>query len=275
MNLKFNFLFLAIVVTTFNLVAQSSLKGNKIVITQNREVSDFKVIEVMSDVDVYLFQGSTPYLNVDADENLHEAIQTKVEGTTLKIYLSNKIKSSKKLNVLVTVTDSLNTLTIRSNANVYANSRLILRKLTINAFDNADATLKLDADNFTVNGFKNTDLNLDVFSVNTLVNLNESCELKLAGELENLTAIIKNNSVLTTKGKGKKLAITAMNKGSFKGSTFKVDETTLDVSSKTEVFVNSKDKLIISATDAAEITSYGKPVFELAKFEGKVKLHKK
>ncbi|MBS3992746.1 MAG: DUF2807 domain-containing protein [Bacteroidetes bacterium] len=275
MNLKFKLLFLTAILSFFNIIAQSSIKGNKIVITQNRDVTSFTAIEVMDDVDVYLFQGSTPYLNVEADENLHESIHTKIEGSTLKIYLSNKIRSSKKLNILITVTDSLNTITAKGNSNIYADARLIVRSLVLNMYDNADATLKLDADNLAVNGFKNTDLKLDVFSINTAVNITESCELKLEGEIENLTADIKNSSVLTTKGKGKTQTITATNNGSYKGEKFIVNETTLTISSRSDVYVNTKDKININASDTAEITSFGKPEFNLIKFDGKAKLHKK
>lgn len=275
MNSKLNILFIIAFLPLFNIVAQSKLKGNKIVITQNREAANFTAIEVMNDIDVYLFQGTSPYINVEADENLQEAIQTKIEGNTLKIFLSNDIKSSKKLNVLVTVTDSLNLITARANSNIYADNRLILRALTVNAYDNSDFELKLDADNFTVNGYKNTDLKLDVFSVNATANISESCELKLEGEIENLTSDIKNSSVLTVKGKGKKSLITAQNNSTFKGDNFKVDETIVTANSRTDIYVNTKDKLSITATDSAEITSYGKPEIELVKFEVRAKLHKK
>lgn len=275
MNSKLNILFIIAFLPLFNIVAQSKLKGNKIVITQNREAANFTAIEVMNDIDVYLFQGTSPYINVEADENLQEAIQTKIEGNTLKIFLSNDIKSSKKLNVLVTVTDSLNLITARANSNIYADNRLILRALTVNAYDNSDFELKLDADNFTVNGYKNTDLKLDVFSVNATANISESCELKLEGEIENLTSDIKNSSVLTVKGKGKKSLITAQNNSTFKGDNFKVDETIVIANSRTDIYVNTNNKLSITATDSAEITSYGKPEIELVKFEVRAKLHKK
>ncbi len=274
MNLKLKLILTFILLTTLNIGAQGKLKGNKIVITQNREVTNFTTIEVMDNIDVYILQGTAPFLNVETDENLQEAVQAKVEGETLRIYLSEKIAKSTKLKVYVTVTESLHNITARKRSNLYADARIIVRKLTINAHDNSDFKMKLDVDDFNINGVKNTDLKFDIFSKNLKVNLGESSELKLEGEIETLTTDIKNRSVLTVKGKGKFLELTANNNGTFRGDNFKVDKANVTASSRASVYVNAKDKVSITAFDSAEIFVYNKPEIEL-KLEGKPKLHKR
>ena len=263
------------IVSSTTIISQSSLKGNKIVFIENREVSSFKHIEISANVDVYLFQGDNNFVSVETDENLQDAVRIQVENNTLKIDFSNKISKSKKMNVFITVTNELHTISAYKNANIYADNRLILKKLTINAYENADFKIKIDADDFKINGFKNTDLTIDVFSKNIQANLSESCELKLEGEIDSLKTEIKNNSVLTAKGKGVKLEIEARNNGTFKGDHFMVENAFINANSRTDITVNVSKNIKIIADNKAAISIYREPEIEIVKLEGKAKIYKK
>lgn len=263
------------ILSSTTIFSQSSLKGNKIVFIENREVSSFNNIEVSADVDVYLFQGDNNLVSVETDENLQDAVTIQVDNNTLRISFSNKISKSKKMNVFITVTNELQSITAYKNANIYADSRLILRKLTINAFENADFKVKIDADDFKINGFKKTDLIIDVFSKNIEANISESCELKLEGEIDSLKTEIKNNSILNAKGKGVNLAIEARNNGRFKGDNFMVENAFVNANSSTDITVNVSKNIKISAEKNASISIYKEPEIEIEKLEGKAKIYKK
>lgn len=263
------------ILTSTTIFSQSKLKGNKIITIQNREVSNFNNIEVSADVDVYLFQGDNNLVSVETDENLQNAIRVQVDDNTLRINFSNKISRSKKMNIFITVTNELQTITAFKNANIYADTRLILKKLTINAFENADFKVKIDADDFKINGFKNTDLIIDVFSKNLETNISESCELKLEGEIDSLKTRIDNNSVLIVKGKGEKLEIDARNNGTFKGELFEVKNASVDASGRTDLKIDATEEINITASNKAEITVYHQPKINLIKFVDKATLHQK
>ena len=263
------------ILSSTTIFSQSRLKGNKIVFIENREVSSFNNIEVSADVDVYLFQGDNNLVSVETDENLQNAVRIQVDNNTLKINFSNKISRSKKMNVFITVTNELHTISAYKNANIYADSRLILKKLTINAFENADFKVKIDADEFKINGFKNTDLVIDVFSKNLEANISESCELKLNGEIDSLKTEIKNKSVLTAKGKGVKLEIEARNNGTFKGEFFEVKYVGVDASGRTNLKIDATEEINITASNNANITVYHQPKIDLVKFIDKATLHQK
>lgn len=275
MKLKAKIVLATICLTAIVVSAQNRLKGNKIVTIENRDISHFSAIEVLDDIDVYLYQGSNPHLNVETDENLQNAVQAKVEGETLKIYFSENIAKSKKMVVQVTVTEKLKLISAHKNSNIYADSRIILRELTLNAFDNADYSMKLDVDDFKIIGAKNSDLKINVFSKNLKTNLSESCELGLEGEIDQLIADISGNSSLHVKGSGKSLEVNATTNGGFKGRDFKVNTAVVTAAARTDLFVNAIEKISITAKEKAEITVYNKPEIELLKFEGNAKLHKK
>jgi len=78
-------------------------KGNGNVVKQDRDVSGFTSIEVSGAFTVYLYQGSSESLKVEADENLMEYIKTEVKGDRLEIYTENKtIQKFTKMNIYLT-----------------------------------------------------------------------------------------------------------------------------------------------------------------------------
>lgn len=275
MKLTFSLLLSFLIFTSTYIFSQSALKGNKIVSIQNREVSYFDEIEVLADVDVYLFQGNNHFVSVETDENLQNSVLAKVDNGILKITFTDKIAKRKTMKIFVTLTKDLHTISAHKKANIYADSRLIVNKLTINAFDNADFEMKIDADTFIINGYKNTDLNFDVFSKDLKTFISESSELKLQGEIDSLSTQQKDKSVLTVKGKGLKLAIDAKNKSTFKGADFKVENATITANSNTNLTVNVRDSLKISAEKNARISIYQDPKLEIEQLAGKAKIYKK
>ena len=52
-NLYLPFVLIALLIS-FSTFSQEKLKGNKDVITENRNISNFEIIEIIDDIDVYL-----------------------------------------------------------------------------------------------------------------------------------------------------------------------------------------------------------------------------
>ena len=98
-SLVFGMLFLLTSSCTY---AYKGIKGNGNVVKQERDVSSFSGIEVGGAFRVYLTQGSSEKLVVEADENLLEVIETEVKGSTLKIRTTEDIRDSKELNIYIT-----------------------------------------------------------------------------------------------------------------------------------------------------------------------------
>ncbi len=80
----------------FDFNINSGVRGNGNVTTVDRELNgDFDEIKVSRGLDVYLTQSNIESLSVQADENLHDIIMTKIEGNVLKIYADENISYSK------------------------------------------------------------------------------------------------------------------------------------------------------------------------------------
>lgn len=62
-----------------------SISGNGKVEKENRDLSGFTGVQISSGIDVYLSQGDQFEVVVEADENLHDVILTRLEGKMLVV----------------------------------------------------------------------------------------------------------------------------------------------------------------------------------------------
>lgn len=102
-------LMLALFIAGFSGISQAQvwkkkISGNGVVIKENRDIRPFTHLEISSAFKVFLKQGSTPSLTVEADENLMERIETRSSGNELKISCRD-INNPTKLVLYLTVVD--------------------------------------------------------------------------------------------------------------------------------------------------------------------------
>ena len=120
-------------------IAQEKLKGNKVVTTQNRQVESFDKIVVKDDFKIFVANGSKSEITVITDENLQEAITTRVSEGVLEIYYAQKIGSSKELLIQVILPENgMSTIESRDKSKIIAESELKLDSLHIIALDRSE-----------------------------------------------------------------------------------------------------------------------------------------
>jgi len=94
-----------------------SIAGNGNVVTEVREIPDFKAIAVSNGLEVIITFGEPLSLQVEADENLQDIIRTEVSGGVLKVYSEKNIRKAAEKNVIITV-PSLDEIDVSSAGNV-------------------------------------------------------------------------------------------------------------------------------------------------------------
>ncbi|QEG21467.1 head GIN domain-containing protein [Mariniblastus fucicola] len=97
----------------------SGTPGSGVVATQDRSVDEFHAISVSGIGDVEVQVGGEQSVSVSIDDNLLEMVKTDVENGVLKIYTSGSIRTSKGLDVKVSVA-SLDSVTASGIGNVKA-----------------------------------------------------------------------------------------------------------------------------------------------------------
>ena len=129
--------------------AFKGIKGDGNVIKQERSISSFDGIDVGGAFKVFLTQGETEKLVIEADENLMDIIETEVRGSTLKIKTSDDINGSTKLNIYITFKD-LKKLDVSGACDLIGENKFKLGDLDLDCSGASEMELKLSAGNITL-----------------------------------------------------------------------------------------------------------------------------
>lgn len=121
-----------------------SVKGNGNVTEEVRQVAEFDQIHVSRGMNVYVTQGSPAKVIVIADNNLHELIETKVEGGILKIFINENIRWAKEKKVMVTV-EKLSAVQTSSGSNAWSTNQIMSENLELKASSGANLTVDVNA----------------------------------------------------------------------------------------------------------------------------------
>jgi hypothetical protein len=120
------------------------IKGNGNVKKQERSVDSFDGIDVGGAFKVYLKQGSSQKVVVEADENLLDVISTEVRGSMLKIKTTEDIRDSEALNIYITFTD-LKKLDVSGACDLETEDKIKIGDLEMDCSGASDVMLKMSA----------------------------------------------------------------------------------------------------------------------------------
>ncbi|WP_425077028.1 head GIN domain-containing protein [Psychroserpens sp. S379A] len=212
---------LSVLLVSCNFDMNFGVKGNGDVTTTNREINeDFNTISANEGLDVYLTQGDTEGIRVQADENLQDIILTEVENGVLKIHTKENISHAASKKVIV------NFKTID--------------KISASSGSDLTSTSVITADELEVYTSSGSDAKLDV-KVNHLVCESSSgSDLKISGTTHTLRAEASSGSDI-------------------KAANLKAVSTMAKASSGADISVNTSKELTASANSGGDIKYYGNP----------------
>ena len=119
-------------------VINGGIRGNGNIETQKRNVSkDFTSIKVSQGIKVYLTTNERVSVNVEADENIIDLIETEVHDGVLKISLSKNVWRSNKRKVYVSAS-TITSIRTSSGASVRLENTLKADRLDLRASSGSD-----------------------------------------------------------------------------------------------------------------------------------------
>jgi hypothetical protein len=197
-----------------------SVKGNGNVTEEIRQVKEFDQIEVSRGMNVYITQGSPAKVVVIADNNLHEVIETKVEGEVLKVYVNENIRWAKEKKVMVTV-EKLSRVETTSGSNSYSQNQIMSDDLELSAGSGANLHMEVNAKN-----------------------LKADCS---AGANIHLSGLAKEAELEASSG------------ANLKGQELKADNCKMRASSGANVYATVTGRLEAKASSGGNVNYYGEP----------------
>lgn len=267
-------LLLAIVFLGATATAQK-LKGSKVVTTTQKEIPNFETIEVSDNIELFLTKGDKTEAEIEADDNLHEAINIAESAGILRISATEKITTFKKFSVKITYTDDFRLLVAKGSSNITALTDLQLPDFTFKAFENARIFATVKGKKFTLMANDKTRTELNVTAAETTVELNNNANVKALISSDKITFDMYQKASAAIEGDVNNLKLRLDNNVNFTGKnlTSKIAEITTEGSSNCSIEVI--EKAVISASGKSEIDLHGEQKIEINKFSDNAVISKK
>jgi len=274
--MKKTILLLFLLTTTFGFSQKKEkVKGSKVVTMEQKQIENFKSIEVEDNLEVFLVKGNECGLEIEADDNLHEFIDYKLSGSNLRVTTSKDISSFKKLSVRITYTDELDMVIAKNETNVTALSDVDLTTVTFKSYDFAKLYLNAKCKNFTLMANDKSKIELNLKSEKAAIDVSKNAQVKALIASTDLLFDMYQKSTAIIEGDVNTLKLRLDNNADFNGSKLTAVNTQLFAEAYANGKINAKTNIVIDIAGKSEIEIFGEPKFEIKRFTDSATLRKK
>ncbi|MCZ8332536.1 MAG: DUF2807 domain-containing protein [Flavobacterium sp.] len=274
--MKKTILLLFLLTTTFGFSQKKEkVKGSKVVTMEQKQIENFKSIEVEDNLEVFLVKGNECGLEIEADDNLHEFIDYKLSGSNLRITTNKDISSFKKLSVRITYTDELDMVIAKNETNVTALSDVDLKTVTFKSYDFAKLYLNAKCKNFTLMANDKSKIELNLKSEKAAIDVSKNAQVKALIASTDLLFDMYQKSTAIIEGDVNTLKLRLDNNSDFNGSKLTAVNTQLFAEAYSNGKINAKTNIVIDIAGKSEIEIFGEPKFEIKRFTDSATLRKK
>lgn len=184
---------LSLLLMSCNFDLNFGVKGNGDVTTTNRELNEsFHTISANEGLDVYLTQGDSESIKVQADENLQDIILTEINNGVLKIHTAENISYASSRKVIVNF-KTLDKISASSGSDVISTNTITTDDLKVYTSSGSDAKLEVNVEHLICDSSSGSDIKISG-TTNTLeASASSGSDIK-AGNLKAVTTIAKANS---------------------------------------------------------------------------------
>ena len=249
------FLLPSLACVTFSINSTNFVQGSGKIVKQTVEVSNFDRVSLEGSGNVYIEQGQTESLTVEADDNILPLLDTRVTGDELVLGMkpNQNIHPSKQIVYRLTVKD-LNEISLKGSGNFYVEP-IKSSDMKVSVFGSGDINIKgLDADSLSINlsGSGNTTIGkIAVKSIDTTVN--GSGNIILDGKADSQTIRVSGS-------------------GNYRAGDLETVSANVTIPGSSDVTVWVKDSLKVNVSGSGNLSYYGKPRIDQS-VSGSGKIH--
>jgi hypothetical protein len=254
---------------------KDKIKGSKIVTTETRKIENFTGLEVADNIEVVLKKGLDCGLEIEADDNLHEAIDITLSGTTLKLATTKNITSFKKLTINLTYKEDFNSINLLDESSVISLSDFELDRITITAANSSKLFLNAKVVHFNLIMDDKSSAELNLKSEDVAISLSKNSEIKALIASVDLTFDMYQKTNANIEGDVDNLKLRLDNNAEFIGKNLTAKNAEILAESYSKASIQIKNNAIIEAVGKSELELYGDGTINLKQFTDTAILKKK
>jgi len=212
---------LLITMTLFCVVAtaqkKAKIKGNKTVITEERTFEFFSSIELNDKIKLDLKQSESNRLVIEADENLHDVVDSEIENGALILSLNKRITSSKRFRLTLYIED-LDMIKLNDDSEISSDEKFNFFDLNMVLNDKSDIDMNIEAQFFSLESNEKSRGNISVKADSLSIHMKESSKIKYVINSEKAHVNYEGSSSGEFVGKTNNLVLIANDNATFKGN---------------------------------------------------------
>lgn len=268
------FIFLSISLTSFA-QKKEKVKGSKIVTIEQKKIENFTSLEVSDNLEVTLIKGNECGLEIEADDNLHDAIGISVVGSQLRLSTLKSAFGYKKLSIRVIYTDEFKEVATKNDASVSALAEMNLDEISFNSFDDSKVYINAKCKKFNLIANDQSKSELNLKTENTRINLSKNATSKALIVSNELTFDLYQKSSAEVEGDIEEMKLRIDNNANFTGKNLvaKIADVTTESYSRASVHVSKE--LTLSCAGKSHLDLYGDQKIDLKVFTDSAVLSKK
>jgi hypothetical protein len=269
-------LFLVLLFASNFSFAQKSgkLKGSKVVTIEEQATPVFTSVLIQDEIQVWFVKADSTAIVIEADDNLHEALNIANNSGKLTISLNNKLRAFKKFEVKIYYTNILKNIEATDEAKLMILDEMGLEDISFKLTDKAKLFLNLKAKsaNFEFNNNTTAEINANAEKIHFVMTDDASVKGLIAATELKVDQYRKSKATL--EGDVIDLKVRIDNNAQFTGKNLTAKNAEILVEGYSETSLFAEINCVITAFANAEIELFGEPIIEIKKFTGKAVLKK-
>ncbi len=253
---------------------KEKLKGTRMVTITQKEIGEFENVEAEDNLEVFLIKGDKCALEIEADDNVHEAIDATITNGTLRLSTTKDI-SAKKLSVKVTYTDDFKMMIAKDDTNVTALTDVSLDNFTFKTSGSSKVFANVRSKIFTLMANDKSKTELNVTAENTTIELNKNAQLKALISSPKLKFDMYLKSTATIEGDVNDLKLRLDSNTNFTGRNLTANTSQIIIEGSANASVSVTTSVVIEASGKSELELYGDQKIEIKKFTENAMIRKR
>lgn len=187
--------------TNINIGNGSMIKGSGNVITESRDATkSFSKLTARGSVNVFLKQGDTQKIEVEAEDNIQRNVLVEIKKGKLTVRTEGSISTNKGVNIHVTYKE-LNAITSSGSTDIFIEHLLKSKSFSLTSSGSSDINIeRIEAESIDLASSGSSDIKIKhVQTANIVLSLSGASDMNISGGMAtNLTASTTGSSDLDT-----------------------------------------------------------------------------
>ncbi len=251
------------------------IKGNKIVMTEEKIVDPFHTIEVHDNFEVSIDEDSDHIIKIEADSNLQEFIEVEIADSILIIKSSKDFRRAKALNIKISFASELQKISTYDKVILKSLAPIKSSELSVETHDNSEVFLTVDTGKIAATTNGKSELDLHTNTEEAFYQVNENSELKGIVTADSLKVDLYQKGYAKLEGNVRSMLVRADGDTDFYGEKLTSDRTSIIVEGTGDCYLLTNQEITIEAKDETEIYLLGEPKINITLFANEATLYKK